>query len=144
MMSHPIDLDALKAQLTRHEGLRLKPYRDTLGHLTIGVGRNLSEVGISEVEALALLDADIQTAIRGLDLRMPWWSTLDDVRRMALVDLAFNVGVEGVMSFRRMLIALRARQWDIAAAELCLSKWATQVQPSRRDTLAHMLRTGEC
>ena len=55
-----MDLDALKAQLTRHEGLRLKPYRDTLGHLTIGVGRNLSEVGISEAEAIALLDADIQ------------------------------------------------------------------------------------
>lgn len=143
MMSHPIDLDALKAQLTRHEGLRLKPYRDTLGHLTIGVGRNLSDVGISEDEAALLLRNDIGAAIAGLEARLPWVASLHPVRQRALVDLTFNVGLEGVLTFRRMLGALQAGRWDDARAELLASKWAAQVQPARVQTLARQILTGE-
>lgn len=139
----PSDIDALSEQLRRHEGLRLKPYRDTTGHLTIGVGRNLSDVGISEAEAALLLRNDIGAAIAGLEARLPWVASLHPVRQRALVDLTFNVGLEGVLTFRRMLTALQAGRWDDARAELLASKWAAQVQPARVQTLARQILTGE-
>lgn len=142
VITSPIDFHALKRQLTAHEGLRLKPYRDPVGKLTIGVGRNLSDVGISPEEAALLLDHDIQTAIVGLSLRLPWFHALDPVRQMALVDLAFNLGVDGLLTFKRMLSAMQAQRWDEARAELLASKWASQVQAARVQTIARQILTG--
>ena len=53
-------MNRIKAQLVRHEGLRLKPYRCTAGKLTIGIGRNLDDCGISQTEAYLLLENDIR------------------------------------------------------------------------------------
>lgn len=66
-------LERLKQDLVRDEGKRLKPYKDTVGKLTIGVGRNLDDVGISESEAMALLDSDIAAVFAELDRHVPWW-----------------------------------------------------------------------
>jgi lysozyme len=135
------DLDALKAQLKQHEGVRLKPYVDTTGHLTIGVGRTLSDRGITPDEADLMLEHDIVSTYGWLLVRYPWMATLDAVRLRAVIDLAFNIGVEGLGGFVRFLAALRNGQYEEAASEMIASKWASQVH-GRATTLAQMMRTG--
>ena len=135
------DFAALTSQLIAHEGLRLKPYTDTTGHLTIGVGRNLSEVGITRDEALDMLETDIERAMGQLFLRWPWAAQLDAVRQRVLIDMVFNLGADGFGKFRRMLAAAQAGDYESAAAEMLASKWATQVG-QRATRLAHMMRTG--
>ena len=84
----------LKLMLLRHEGLKLKPYQDTVGKVTVGVGRNLDDVGISREEAMFMLDNDIKKAKLGLAHMFPWYLSLDDVRQAVMVDMTFNEWLE--------------------------------------------------
>lgn len=133
--------DRLRKQLVAHEGLRLKPYRDTVGKLTIGVGRNLDDVGVTEDEALGLLDGDVDRVEGHLRAAVPCFGSLDDVRQRVLADMAFNLGVPGLLKFKAALAAVAARKFDEAAAEMLASAWAGQVK-GRAETLARMMRTG--
>lgn len=136
-MSDPV----LEAMLLRHEGLRLKPYRDTVGKLTVGVGRNLDDVGISREEALLLLRTDIARVEAALDAHLPWRAALDPVRGRVLVDMAFNLGVPGLLTFGAVLAAVRAGAWAEAADAMLRSRWARQVG-RRAQELAVMMHTG--
>ena len=131
----------LVAQLTLHEGMRLKPYTDTVGKMTIGVGRNLTDVGITREEALDLLSNDIDTCVTDL-ISFSWFVTLDPVRQRALCDLRFNLGPRRFRGFVKMLAAIEHGDFETAANELTASQWALQVQQSRRMRLVSMLRTG--
>jgi len=135
------DSALLMRLLRQEEGLRLRPYRDTAGKLTIGIGRNLDDVGISEAEALLLLGTDVARAAAGLDAGLGWWRGLDPVRRTVLADMAFNLGVERLCGFTAMLAAARAGRWAAAAADMRASLWARQVGP-RAHALAEMMETG--
>ena len=130
----------LLEQLQRHEGLRLKPYRDSVGKLTIGYGRNLADRGISQEEAEFMLDNDIDLVVAELE-RMPLFLSLDPVRQVVLANMAFNMGVPTLLEFRRMLGALARREWDRAADEMLDSRWARQVG-RRAVELARLMRTG--
>lgn len=141
-MPAPWDACLLKQRLRREEGLRLKPYRDTAGKLTIGIGRNLDDVGISEVEASMLLDGDVARTCAALDARLPWWRALDPVRRTVLADMAFNLGVEKLCGFHEVLGATETRRFAQAAAAMRASLWARQVG-ARAAGLARMMETGE-
>lgn len=132
----------LREQLIRDEGVRLRPYRDSVNKLTIGVGRNLDDVGISLAEAEYLLDNDIARATAAVLARIPCAVALDEIRRAALVNMAFNVGIGGLLGFKKMLAALAAGEWDRAAAEAMDSTWATQVG-ARATRLARQMQTGE-
>ena len=127
--------------LITHEGLRLKPYRDTRGKLTIGVGRNLDDVGITEDEALYLLKNDIKRVLDFLKERLPYWNGLTETRKMALVDMCFNLGPGGFLSFKKMLRALERGDYEQAAKEMLDSRWARQVG-RRAEELAEMMREG--
>lgn len=135
-----MDLDTLKAQLLRDEGLRLKPYRCTAGKLTIGVGRNLDDVGISEAEAMTLLDGDIAGVLADLDRNIPWWRRLPEGPAQALANMAFNMGWPVLSRFRRLLDALRSEAWERAATEALDSRWARQVG-ARADRVAALIRS---
>jgi lysozyme len=136
------DRAKLRAQLVRHEALKLKPYVDTVGRLTIGVGRNLDDQGINEDEAFYLLSGDIDRVIRGLLARYPgWFPTLDPVRQATLVNMGVNLGLGGLAGFTRMLDAIARGDYARAADEMTASKWATQVG-MRAGELAVQMRTG--
>jgi lysozyme len=135
----PETRDALRAQLIRHEGLRLRPYIDTVGKTTIGVGRNLDDRGISESEALFLLDNDIDMSIDELRARFEWFDELSEVRQRVLVDMAFNLGITKLLGFKRTLAAIKRGDYVAAAAGMMASKWATQVK-RRAHRLAAMMR----
>lgn len=127
--------------LYRDEGCRLKVYADSLGHPTIGVGRALDTKGISQLEADYLLDNDIRDCTSDLIAELPWTATIDEIRRAALVNLVFNVGIHGVLGFKKALAALERHDWETGARELLDSKWRKQVG-IRADRVAEQIRTG--
>lgn len=139
-----IDTERLASSLRLHEGVRLKPYEDTAipPRLTIGVGRNLSDRGISQEEADILLRNDIAETQHAC-LTLPWFAPLDSVRQNVIAELIFNMGLPRTLGFADMIAAIRAQDFPRAAAELLDSRWARQVGESRSTTLARMLRTGE-
>lgn len=130
----------LRAMLVRHEGIRLKPYRDTVGKLTIGVGRNIEDRGISSDEAELMLDNDIVDHTREAQ-RLACFVKLDPVRQDVLIDMVFNMGLPRVQGFKKFLVALEQGDWLRAKAEMLDSKWASQVG-NRAIELAKMIETG--
>ena len=134
-----VDLAALREELKRDEGIRLKPYKDTVGTTTIGVGRNLDDVGISEYEADILLQADIQRAFGSLNASLPWWITLDADKQRALLNMTFNMGITRLLGFKNALAALKAGDYAKAADEFLDSLWAKQVG-QRAQRLANLIR----
>ena len=156
----------IETQLVLHEGLRLTKYRCTAGKLTIGVGRNLDDVGIRPAEAqrlgitkatviakgvtreqaMALLSYDIAEAREALDDLVPNWRGLDPVRRKVLEDMAFNMGQTTLGQFKNTLAAVSRRDYAAAAAGMRASAWYRQVgtKPDQRgERLARMMATGQ-
>lgn len=136
-----MNIEEMKKELIRDEGLRLKPYRCPAGKLTIGVGRNLEDTGITEVEAEMLLAYDIERFGYQLDRAIPWWRALNEVRQRVLLNMAFNMGTAKLMEFTITLANVRAGRWKEAAAGMRSSKWARQVG-ARAERLAKMMETG--
>ncbi|MBF0621996.1 MAG: glycoside hydrolase family protein [Magnetococcales bacterium] len=136
-----LNMQQMLKQLVLHEGMRTKPYKCTAGKLTIGVGRNLDDVGISEDEAHYLLANDVDKAAREVEERIPAYARLDEVRKRVLVDMAFNMGVGGMMNFKNMLAALERGDYATTAKEMLDSRWARQVG-NRSQRLAVMMETG--
>jgi lysozyme len=132
----------LTDQLIRDEGIRLKPYRDTVGKLTIGVGRNLDDVGISRDEAALLLQNDIRAAELAVNQVLPWSKLLDPIRKAVLLNMAFNLGVAGLLGFKHTLELIRTGKYEEAGDEMLNSHWAEQVG-SRAARLAKQMTSGE-
>jgi len=147
-----IDAKLMAQELRRDEGVRLTVYDDATGdvlkpgmtlkgHPTIGVGRALDVRGITPVEADYLLYQDIAAIQLGLSQRYTWFSGLDDVRQRVLVNMAFNLGLDGISYWRRFLECLAVGAWDAAAGEMLTSKWYGQVKV-RAVRLITAMRTG--
>jgi len=137
----------LSAMLKRHEGRYMRSgqhmaYRCPANKLTIGFGRNLDANGISEDEANLMLSNDINKAATALYKSYPWFATLDVVRRAALIDMAFNMGMRTLGKFRNMMAAMQAGDYAAAAAHAKDSAWYTQVKDRAVEVVA-MIRTGE-
>jgi lysozyme len=136
-----MNTDLLKDELVRDEGLKLKPYRCTAGKLTIGVGRNLDDVGISASEAMLLLEHDINRVIAKLSYHLPWWSSLTDNRQRVLANMAFNLGIDGLLKFKNTLSYIQNGKYREAAKAMLESKWAKQVG-ERAVRLSKMMEAG--
>ena len=146
------DRAALIADLTRDEGLRLTVYDDATGqpirpgsvvkgHPTIGIGRCLDTHGIDIDEAVDLLGNDIDATAGALDAALPWWRELAPARQSVLINMAFNLGVGGLLSFAHTLAAIRAGDYACAAEDMLASAWAGQVG-ERAKRLAQIMATG--
>ena len=135
-------MSRLIEQLKRHEGLRLKPYRCTAGKLTIGYGRNLDDFGITENEAESMLITNADLVGNELVVKLPVLRELNSAREEALINMAFNIGVSGLLEFKKMIAALENADYDEAAKQMLDSKWARQVG-SRSAELARQMQRGE-
>jgi lysozyme len=143
MYASPTDsLTPIEQQIIRHEGILLFPHQDTTGHLTIGVGRNLKERGISRPEAVYLMRNDILDAVAALNNSLSWWRSLDPIRQRVLIDMAFNLGITGLLKFNLMLSHIHQGEYDKAAKGMLNSHWAQQVG-QRATRLARMMETGK-
>ena len=135
-------LTPLQALLIKHEGMKLKPYVCTAGKTSIGVGRNLDDNGITEAEAMAMLDRDIAVTVSALRDEFLWFADLDRTRKDAVISLGFNMGVRKLGTFKKFIAAMVAQQYETAAAEILDSTYATQVG-QRAIELAAMIRSGQ-
>jgi lysozyme len=129
-------------QLKRDEGLRLTPYRCTAGKLTIGYGRNLEDVGITKDEAEYLLASDMYKAQNSVFKALPWVSKLTQPRQAVLVNMAFNMGIAGLLKFKNTLRLIETGEYAEAAKAMLDSKWAEQTG-QRALRLSVQLNTGE-
>ena len=135
----------LRDQLIRDEGYRQFAYEDSEGFWTIGIGRCIDRrkgKGVALFEAEAMLDNDIRDFTSDVLVALPWAAGLDEVRRGALVNMAFNVGTQGLLGFKKALDAMQAGDWYTAAAHMMDSRWAKQVG-IRAERLAEQMRSGE-
>jgi lysozyme len=127
-------------QLELHEDRRTKPYVDTVGKITIGVGRNLTDKGLSDSEIDFLLMNDIRECTDDLKTFL-WWDDLDDVRRNVLIDMRFNLGPSRFRQFKATLAAVAMGDYVTASDQMRKSKWYRQVK-GRGERLARMMSTG--
>lgn len=130
-----------KKILIEDEGLRLKPYKCSEGKLTIGVGRNLDANGISEDEAMYMLEHDINKAKRAAKGLVERFDALSDDIKIVLVSMVFQMGAYGVSKFQNMLQAIEIGAYDVAAVEMLESRWARQT-PNRAKRLAERMKNG--
>ncbi|QWR78561.1 glycoside hydrolase family protein [Candidatus Magnetomonas plexicatena] len=155
----------LQNMLIRHEGLKLKAYKDTKGYLTIGVGRNLDTKGVSETEAdsiesglsvndvltkiklsginretaMFLLENDIHDCEIQLKHHLSFYETLSDVRKIVLIDMCFNMGIGVLLGFKQTLHDIEVGNYESASRQMLQSQWAAQVH-GRAMELSKMIK----
>jgi lysozyme len=134
-------LDILRAQLPIDEGRRSKPYRDSVGKLTIGCGRNLDDVGLRPDEIALCLENDINVAEQSARRLVPNFDDLNEVRKAVVINMVFNMGESRVAGFVNMLHAIRDGRYGAAADHMLDSKWAKQVG-ERANRLAAQMKAG--
>lgn len=120
-------------------------YNDHLGFATLGIGRLVDRRrggGISDAEALMLLSNDIEERHQLLLRSMPVYKSLDAVRQRAVLNMSFQLGVQGVLEFKRMIAALTRRDYAAAAVECLMSDYGKQT-PARAKRVADMIETGK-
>jgi lysozyme len=158
-----LDFSKLRDQVIKHEGVRSSVYKDSEGNATVGIGFNLQRGGaeeilrsvggdyqsilagteeLSESQMNALLDADLQEAIKNCSEVFPRFFELSDIRQRALVDMMFNLGRPRFESFKKMINAINDGEFRKAADEMKDSRWYVQVK-GRGETLEAMIRTDE-
>jgi lysozyme len=135
------DLVVLTTHLQADEGLRLLPYTDTVGKLTIGWGRNLTDDGINRAEAAILLQHDINRHTTDLFRLDPIVARLSGVRQIVLANMAFNLGTSRLAGFIKLWARLAVEDYAGAAREMRTSTWASQVG-ERAQRLAAAMETG--
>lgn len=131
----------LKRIIREDEGLRLKPYRCTNGKLTIGIGRNLLDVGISIEEAHFLFNNDINRCITNAKLNYPDFDELSEKRQIVLISMYFTLGAGGVNKFKKFRKAVLDKDYHKASDELVDSLWIVQAR-NRVTRLSEMMRNG--
>jgi lysozyme len=131
--------------LKRHEGVKYYVYKDHLGYETIGVGRCLKQgvgLGLTHDEVDYLLMNDINRCLEELDAAFPWFKDLTEIRREAMINLCFNLGLTRLRKFEKALAAMSIHNYEEAANEFLDSRWAKQVG-NRAKEVTEMIRTGE-
>lgn len=146
----PENESALVQELRRDEGVRYTPYADTLGNPTVGVGHNLRASSLpagwtyplTDAQVDSLLENDLLNVYHDLDRDLSWWQNLCNVRQRVICNMCFNMGINGLMTFRNTLLAMQQGRYADAAAGMRASRWAQQVG-ERAQRLADMMEQGE-
>ena len=144
----------LENDLKRDEGVETKAYTDTRGIWTIGIGHNIEadpelmlelqhliDPGIDMAMVDKLFASDVDAAKNQLELHLPWWKSLDDVRQDVLVNMTFNMGINTLLQFRNTLAMMQGGNYADAADGMLASLWARLVG-ARAQRLARQMRTG--
>ena len=127
-------------QLKQDEGFRSKIYNCSEGYPTIGYGLNL-ESGITEKEASILLEFRVMNIMSDLS-RFTWFHELDEVRKTVIANMVYQMGLTGVLRFKKMIKAIRNKNYKEAAGEMMDSKWFQQTE-SRSRRLATIMEDGK-
>lgn len=134
-------MQTLETFIAKLEGSIRLPYKCSAGKLTIGVGRNLQDNGLSPDEIRLLLSNDLRDAKAGAQRICPVFDQLNEPRQWALISMVFQMGRKGVSKFKNMLVAIEDQDFDRAADEMLDSRWARQT-PRRAELQSKMMREG--
>lgn len=126
--------------ILKHEGFRSKPYRDSVGKLTIAIGRNLDDVGINEEEAIYLCRNDVLRAHLDIVNSFKWFNYLSYTRKCVVICMVFQLGINGFKEFKKMILAIEKADFDLAAKEMLDSTWHKQT-PKRAEELSEMMKS---
>jgi len=119
----------IKRQLTHDEGKRFKPYVCSAGKLTIGIGRNLEDVGISEATVDQLFTEDLNRCLIHAQRLFPHhWDTFSDLRKAGIINMIFNLGAVGFSQFKNMIEAIKQNDLKRIREHGAASLWAHQVK----------------
>lgn len=132
--------DPLFTMLFVDEGKRKFPYEDSEGILSIGVGRNLEQVGLRDNEITFLLENDVKEVREQLS-HVDWYKNLTPPRKSVIENMVFNLGWNRFMGFKKTIAYIVQHNFEAAAREMLNSKWAVQVGP-RAIRLSNIMRTG--
>ena len=129
-----MNIDKLMNELIMDEGYKYEIYLDHLGYPTLGVGHLITEkdeehgkpVGtpVSEDRIKECLDNDIKIVCEELDMKEPWWRSLNDNRQRVIANMCFNLGHPRLSKFKKFIGAMQISDWETAAVEMMDSKWA--------------------
>ena len=122
-----MDSKKLIEELKRDEGVKLFPYKCSANKLTIGVGRNIEERGITEDEANYLLKNDLTMCVEEVESIFTWYPYLTDSRKRVIVNMVFNLGLSRFLNFKKFIDAMEQKDYETAGKEMLDSKWAKQV-----------------
>ena len=148
-----MDIEYLKKLLREHEGVRSLVYQKTkgkpltkgdtcIGFPTIAVGRELSDMGLSDDEIDYLLENDVKRCIEEIERQhYTWWPGLNDVRKMVIVSQVFNMGLSRFRKFKNQIKALENDDFTRASEEMRDSKWYQQ-NTNRVEELAVFMDSG--
>ena len=120
----------IRDMLVRHEGIRTYPYYCSENKLTLGIGRNIQQNGISEEEAYYLLENDIKRVMSNLDKSFHMWRCFPKKARLVCIDMAFQMGIAGFLGFKKTIALMQLGMWLEASEELLDSRYAVQT-PNR-------------
>jgi lysozyme len=127
--------------IATNEGLRQHIYKDSKGNETVGWGHLVSN-GFSHAVCKLMFDEDIEIALKGCRERIEFFNELDTPRQYVLVNMAFNMGIGGLMGFERMLAHMKEKQFEEAANDLSKSLEFQEV-PDRVSALIKIMETGK-
>jgi lysozyme len=135
----------LLKQLRRDEGEVLHAYQDHLGFWTIGIGILIDKRkggGLEPEESEFIFNNRVTKMQKALEASLPWLKDLDETRQGVLLNMCFNLGLNGLLGFKNTLAQIKAGNYEQASENMLLSKWASQVG-DRAKRLAKQMRTGE-
>ena len=131
----------LRDRIKQHEGFRLEPYKDSLGILTVGYGRNLEAIPFTMAEVELMFESDFRRAEQGAE-NFSFYEGLNDARKGVLIEMIYQMGPSRVGKFRKFIAASMRRRWKEAAAEMRDSRWHSQTT-KRCEELADIFERGE-
>lgn len=135
-----MNLNSLRENLKRDEGFEPRVYSCSANKLTVGYGWNLEDNDMPEHIAVQLLDYVVMQKLASLS-NYQWFCELNDNRQQAIVNMAFNIGVNGVLKFKNMIAAIEDKDYERAAMEMVDSKWYRQVG-NRASRLVDVMTVG--
>ena len=124
--------NVFKKWIKNNEGYKSHLYKDSVDKLTIGWGRNIQDKGVSFDEAELMFENDLKNAINDI-ADFPWYIFAPDDVKKALVHMSFNLGLPRLLTFKKMIQALKNKNYRVAAMEVLDSKWALQVGQRAKD-----------
>jgi len=136
------NFDKLFEMIKDQEGFVGVPYQDSYGNLTVGYGWNIRSRPLSQDQAAYICASQLRDTDAELAKTIPYYAKLDDVRKSVIVDMAFQMGVKGVLLFVNMWQSIKMTDWNTAASDMLNSQWGREFK-SRANVLAKMMKTGE-
>ena len=133
--------ETLRRMLILDEGYEKGLYADSVGKLTIGIGHNVTDKGLSDAVIDLQYEIDVQEVKDDLQ-KHSWATDHDNIRQLVIIDMAFNLGMFKLMQFKKMIAALKNKDYALAADEMMDSRWSRQVGV-RADRLFYMMMTGD-